>query len=68
MQYEGEAPEVLPEDQSQEIAEVAYSYWLSRGCEDGHDMVDWLTAEQEVIRRHRTTKQVEAGARPAIAA
>ena len=40
-----------PEEHAQEIAEVAYSYWESRGREDGHDVEDWLTAEQEVKRR-----------------
>ena len=44
---------VETEDNTQEIAEVAYSYWESRGCEDGHDVEDWLMAEQEVMRRHR---------------
>ncbi len=44
------------EDYRQEIAEVAYSYWESRGCEDGHDIEDWLAAEQEVIRRRRVQK------------
>ena len=55
----------VPEEHVQEIAEVAYSYWESRGREDGHDVEDWLTAEQEVIRRHRVqsaTKQRQASA------
>ena len=39
-------------DRSAEIAEVAYAYWQSRGCIDGHDVEDWLMAEQEVARRH----------------
>lgn len=34
-----------------EIALVAYSYWQGRGCADGHDMEDWLMAEQEVLSR-----------------
>ena len=42
-----------PEDLNREIAEVAYTYWESRGREDGHDVEDWLAAEQEVIRRRR---------------
>jgi hypothetical protein len=41
-----------PEEHGPEIAEVAYSYWESRGREDGHDVEDWLAAEQEVMRRH----------------
>jgi len=39
------------DDLQQEIAEVAYSYWESRGREDGHDVEDWLAAEQEIMRR-----------------
>jgi hypothetical protein len=41
------------EGYNDEISEVAYSYWESRGCENGYDVEDWLMAEQEVIRRHR---------------
>lgn len=37
--------------QRDEIAKLAYSYWQSRGCEDGHDVEDWLMAEGEVLRR-----------------
>jgi len=48
-----DADTFLPEEHADEIAEVAYSYWESRGREDGHDVEDWLTAEQEVIRRYR---------------
>ena len=54
-----------PEEHAEEIAEVAYSYWESRGREDGHDVEDWLTAEQEVMRRYRVqsaTKQRQANA------
>jgi hypothetical protein len=35
-----------------EIADVAYTYWETRGRVDGHDVQDWLMAEQEVLRRH----------------
>lgn len=35
-----------------EIARVAYTYWETRGRVDGHDVEDWLMAEQEVLRRH----------------
>lgn len=35
-----------------EIAGVAYAYWETRGRIDGHDVEDWLAAEQEVQRRH----------------
>jgi hypothetical protein len=43
-----------PDDHFEEISEVAYSYWESRGREHGHDVDDWVMAEQEVIRRHST--------------
>ena len=50
--YNQELDPFMPEEHTQEIAEVAYSYWESRGREDGHDIDDWLSAEQEVQRRH----------------
>jgi len=31
-----------------EIAGLAYSYWLLRGCTDGGDVNDWLRAEAEL--------------------
>lgn len=39
------------DEQRGEIALLAYTYWQDRGCEDGHDVEDWLAAEQEVRRR-----------------
>jgi hypothetical protein len=60
-----EAP-VEASNNTPEIAEVAYSYWESRGHENGHDIEDWLAAEQEVTRRHRV--QSAARARHANAA
>lgn len=39
------------ETDPREIAELAYSYWEGRGCEDGHDVEDWLAAEEEIRRR-----------------
>ena len=39
------------EARSQEIALLAYAYWQDRGCQDGHDVEDWLLAEQEVRKR-----------------
>ena len=32
-----------------EIAELAYSYWLARGCTHGSSEQDWLRAEQELL-------------------
>ena len=32
------------------IAHRAYDFYLARGCEHGHDVEDWLRAEQELQR------------------
>jgi hypothetical protein len=32
-----------------EIARRAYDIYLSRGCQHGHDVEDWLRAERELI-------------------
>ena len=32
----------------QEIAVLAYSYWLSRGDGEGSEVEDWLRAEREL--------------------
>lgn len=44
--------EVPEANYTDEIAQVAYTYWETRGRVDGHDVEDWLMAEQEVLRRH----------------
>lgn len=31
-----------------DIARRAYEFYLARGCGDGHDVDDWLSAEQEL--------------------
>ena len=33
------------------IAQLAYSYWLQRGCQGGSEHEDWLRAEQELRTR-----------------
>ena len=35
----------------QEIARVAYELYERRGCEQGHDLDDWLAAERVVRAR-----------------
>ena len=35
-----------------EIAELAFSLYESRGRRDGHDMEDWLRAEQQLVRHY----------------
>ena len=37
-----------------EVARLAYSYWLSRGCTDGNDVNDWLRAEAEIRNTARS--------------
>lgn len=32
----------------EQIEQRAYELYLERGCEDGHDVADWLTAEKEL--------------------
>jgi hypothetical protein len=34
----------------QQIAQRAYTLYLARGAEDGHDLDDWLQAEQQLRR------------------
>jgi hypothetical protein len=33
---------------TEDVARRAYEKYCERGCEDGHDMEDWLSAEREV--------------------
>jgi hypothetical protein len=33
----------------QDIAELAHSYWIARGCAHGSAEADWLRAERELI-------------------
>ena len=35
-----------------DIARRAYELYLARGCEDGHDVDDWLQAERELREEH----------------
>jgi Protein of unknown function (DUF2934) len=35
-----------------EIAQLAYSLHESRGRQDGHQMEDWLRAEQELVHHY----------------
>jgi hypothetical protein len=39
----------------QQIAELAYSYWEARGCQDGSAEEDWYRAEQELRARADST-------------
>jgi hypothetical protein len=35
-----------------EIAQLAFSLYESRGWQDGHNIEDWLRAEQELVRHY----------------
>lgn len=36
-----------------EIGRLAYHFYVTRGRRDGHDVEDWLLAEQELIHHYR---------------
>jgi hypothetical protein len=36
----------------EEIAARAYERYVARGCEDGHDVEDWLDAERDLQHAH----------------
>ncbi|HEV2136512.1 MAG TPA: DUF2934 domain-containing protein [Terracidiphilus sp.] len=31
-----------------EVARLAHRFWAERGCQHGHDLEDWVRAEQEL--------------------
>jgi hypothetical protein len=37
---------------AEEVARLAYSYWLARGCQGGSSEEDWLRAERELELTH----------------
>ena len=49
----------LPENKNpnepteEQIRERAYEIHVAGGCEDGHDLSDWLTAERELNESRR---------------
>jgi hypothetical protein len=40
----------LSSDRQQQIAKRAYELYAARGYQQGHDLDDWLDAEQEIDR------------------
>ena len=36
------------------IAQRAYALYLARGCQEGHDVEDWLQAERELLETKNT--------------
>jgi hypothetical protein len=47
-----------------EVARLAYSYWLARGCPEGSPEEDWLRAEQEVQGGTCTDNSLRRGRTP----
>jgi hypothetical protein len=45
-----------PENPHEVIAEIAYSFWESRGCQGGAAIEDWLRAEHEYRQRVAATR------------
>jgi Protein of unknown function (DUF2934) len=39
---------IIDPDLEEEIRRRAYAFYEERGCEDGHDLEDWLRAEREL--------------------
>jgi len=39
--------------QEEDIARRAFDLYEARGCQDGHDLEDWLQAEQELEDQRR---------------
>ena len=54
-----------PEEGSLELTEElirirAYHFYEKRGCEDGHDLEDWLQAEAEIVgKKSAATAELE---------
>jgi hypothetical protein len=42
---------IEPQDLEQEISLRAYELYEARGREEGHELEDWLRAEEEVTKR-----------------
>ncbi len=38
----------------EEVAKLAYSYWLARGCPEGSPEEDWFRAEQDLHQQNST--------------
>ena len=65
-----------PEQGSLELTEElirvrAYQFYEERGCEDGHDLEDWLQAEAEIVGKKSAASAeagyTEGGSRAAVA-
>ena len=45
-----------PEPPHELIAQIAYGYWESRGCQGGAALEDWVRAEHEYKQRLAATR------------
>jgi hypothetical protein len=45
-----------PDNPREAIAQIAYSFWESRGCQDGAALEDWVRAEHEYRQRLAATR------------
>jgi hypothetical protein len=45
-----------PENAGEVIAQIAYSFWESRGCQGGAALEDWVRAENEYRQRQATSR------------
>jgi len=48
--------------QDEDIARRAFELYEARGCQDGHDLEDWLQAEQELEAQRRFLATVSRAA------
>jgi hypothetical protein len=46
----------LSQEQLEKIQQRAYELYEARGREEGHDIDDWLQAEDEVVGKARSAK------------
>ncbi len=42
-----------PQELENQIRQRAYALYEARGREDGHDLEDWLLAEEEIMEKKR---------------
>lgn len=77
MRYENASVSTAKPDEgslelTEEIIRVrAYQFYEERGCEDGHDLEDWLQAEAEIVGKKSAAaaeaEYAEGGSRAAVA-
>ena len=64
-------PDEASLDSTEELIRVrAYQLYEERGCEDGHDLEDWLRAEAEIVVKKPTAagaEETEGGSMAAVA-